>query len=91
MTAILSMIWCWLQSFFGYLNDWWLSILDSALGVGDFMVTSVDVSFLTTPVLESQYTWILGATGMGTALSLIVSALIARFAMQSIPFVRWGS
>ena len=91
MSAILTLIYCWLQSFFGYLNDFWLGVLDSALSVGDYMVTSIDVSFLTTPILDSQYTWILGATGMGTALSIVVSALITRFILQTIPFVRWGT
>jgi hypothetical protein len=46
---------------------------------------------LTLPVIPDQYAWVLGATGMSQALAIIAGAMVTRFTLQTIPFVRWGS
>ena len=33
----------------------------------------------------------LGLVGLGTCTQIIISSLIVRFILQTIPFVRWGS
>ncbi len=93
MTAILLNIYCYLMGFVYTLNDWALRSFDSVLGVGDYMVSGLDYSFLTSPDFASisSYTWLLGATGVDVCIGIVASALILRFALQSIPFVRWGS
>ncbi len=92
MTAILLNIYCWLTSFWYSLNDYVVRAFDGLLGVGDYMISGLDYSFLTSPDFSaiSDYTWLLGATGVDVCIGIMASALILRFALQSIPFVRWG-
>jgi len=91
MSALLSLIYCWLQSFFLTLNDWFLGQWDSLLGIVDSLLASVGSAGLTLPVIPDQYAWVLGATGMSQALAIIAGAMGTRLLLQTIPFVRWGS
>ena len=91
MTAILSLIYCWLQEFFFSLTDWGLGIWDSLLTVADSTLATIGTAGLTLPVIPDQYAWVLGATGMSQALAIVASAMGTRFILQTIPFVRWGS
>lgn len=91
MAAILSLIYCWLTDFFPSLNDYLVGAYDKVLGVVDSVLASVGTAGLIVPVIDPQYTWVLGATGMGPAIGIIAGALITRFTLQTIPFVRWGS
>ena len=75
MTAILTLIYCWLQEFFFSLTDWGLNIWDSLLSVADSTLATIGT----------------GATGMSQALAIVASAMGTRFILQTIPFVRWGS
>lgn len=91
MSALLMLIYCWLQSFFLTLNDWFLSQWDSLLKIVDSLLASVGSAGLTLPVIPDQYAWVLGATGISQALAIIAGAMATRFLLQTIPFVRWGS
>jgi hypothetical protein len=91
MTAILTLIYCWLQEFFFSLTDWGLGIWDSLLSVADSTLATIGTAGLTLPVIPDQYAWVLGATGMSQALAILASAMGTRFILQTIPFVRWGS
>ena len=91
MTAILTLIWCWLEEFFFSLSDWGLDIWDSLLSVADSTLSSLGNAGLTLPVIPDDYAWVLGATGMSQALAIIAGAMGTRFILQTIPFVRWGS
>ena len=71
MTAILTLIYCWLQEFFFSLTDWGLNIWDSLLSVADSTLATIGTAGLTLPLIPDQYAWGLGATGMSQALSLI--------------------
>ena len=64
MTAILTLIYCWLQEFFFSLTDWGLSIWDSLLSVADSTLAAIGTAGLTLPLIPDQYAWVLGATGM---------------------------
>ena len=91
MTAILALIYCWLQEFFFFLTDWGLGIWDSVLSVADSTLATIGTAGLTLPVIPDQYAWVLGATGMSQALAIVASAMGTGFILQTIPFVRWGS
>jgi len=91
MSSILSAIYCWLQDFYYGLHDLGLSIWDSVLSPADAMLSSLDVSALSAPLIPDAYAWVLGATGLAPALAIIATAMLTRFVLQTIPFVRWGS
>ena len=61
MTAILTLIYCWLQEFFFSLTDWGLNIWDSLLSVADSTLATIGTAGLTLPVIPDQYAWVLGA------------------------------
>ncbi|TAJ26510.1 MAG: DUF2523 domain-containing protein [Nitrospirae bacterium] len=89
--GILNLIYCWLQDFFFSLQDLYLGAWDSLLGVADSTIAGLGTAGLTLPVIPDQYAWVLGATGMSQALAIIAGAMVTRFTLQTIPFVRWGS
>jgi len=91
MQAILSMIYCWLKEFLLYWNDWFLGIWDAFLGIVDPMLASLSVGALAIQVIPTEYAWVLGATGVSQALAIFGTAMLTRFLLQAIPFVRWGS
>ena len=91
MTAILNMIWCFLQDMIASFRDVWLVGFDSLLSPVDAMLASVGTGGLVAPVIADQYAWILGATGMSQAVAIMAGAMGVRFLLQTIPFVRWGS
>lgn len=91
MTAILNLIYCYLQEIRFFFHDLWLGMLDSLLLAVDGLLAAIDVSGLTLSPIPNSYAWVLGATGMAQAVAIIASALVVRFLLQSIPFVRWGS
>lgn len=91
MSSILSTIYCWLQDFYYGLHDLGLSVWDSVLTPADATLASLNVGSLATPIIPDAYAWVLGATGLAPALAIIASAMLARFILQTIPFVRWGS
>lgn len=91
MEAILNLIYCWLQDFLFKLNDLGVGIYDGLLSVADALLVAMGTAGLTVPVIDDQYAWVLGATGCSQALAIIAAAMVTRFTLQTIPFVRWGS
>jgi hypothetical protein len=91
MTAILNMIYCFLQDMIATFQDVWLRGWDSLLSPADAMVSSLGTGGLTVSPIADQYAWILGATGCSQALAIVAGAMGVRFILQTIPFVRWGS
>ncbi|MDP1769135.1 MAG: DUF2523 family protein [Nitrospirota bacterium] len=91
MTTILGYIWCFLQDMLYIFVDIALGHWDSLLAVTDSMLTTLGGNPWTFSAIPTQYAWLLGATGMGEALTIVATALGVRFFMQSVPFVRWGS
>ena len=65
MTAILTLIYCWLQEFFFSLTDWGLNIWDSLLSVADSTLATIGTAGLTLPVIPDQYAWVLHEPGAG--------------------------
>ena len=91
MEAVLSMIYCFLTDMIASFRDVWLEAWDSVLGVLDTALSAIGTGGLSLPIMPVEYTWILGATGMSQALTIVAGAMGARFLLQTVPFVRWGS
>ena len=91
MTALLTLIYCFLMDMIASFKDLWLVGWDSLLAPVDALLASVGTGGLAVPVIADQYAWLLGATGMSQAIALIAGAMGVRFLLQSVPFVRWGS
>lgn len=91
MQAILSMIYCFLLGLVASFRDVWLAAWDSVLGVTDSALSAIGTGGLSMPVIPSEYAWVLGATGMSQALTIVAGAMGVRFLLQTVPFVRWGS
>lgn len=91
MNTILNFIWCWLSESMSILNDYLVSAWDQMLFLIDGMLSAISVSSLTIQSIDSSYVWLLGACGLSQALAILGAALIVRFTLQSIPFLRWGS
>ena len=91
MTGLLNLIYCFLLDMIASFKDIWLLGWDSLLGPVDTILTSIGTGGLTAPVIANLYVWVLGASGMSHAMSIIAGATGVRFLLQSVPFVRWGS
>jgi hypothetical protein len=91
MTAILELIYCFLEDMINSFKDMWILGWDSLLQPVDAMLQSIGTGGLTVSPIADQYAWILGATGMSQAMAIIAGAMGVRFLLQTVPFVRWGS
>ena len=91
MTALLTLIYCFLLDMIASFKDIWLVGWDSLLVPVDALLASVGTGGLSVPVIADQYAWLLGATGLSQAIALVAGAMGVRFLLQSVPFVRWGS
>ena len=91
MQAILSMIYCFLLDMLASFRDMGIEGWDSVLGVLDTTLNAMGTGGLALPVIPAEYTWMLGATGMSQALTIVAGAMGVRFLLQTVPFVRWGS
>ena len=89
MAGILNAIFCWLSAFFPSLNEYLVIAWDQLLSVADGVLGSFPA--MTVAQIDPAYTWLLGATGTSQSLAIIAGAMLTRFLLQSIPFVRWGS
>jgi hypothetical protein len=89
MSGLLNLIVCWLNDFFFSVNDFIVNIYDSMLLAVDAFLLSLPA--ITISSIDPAYTWVLGATGISQSLAIIGGALLTRFLLQSVPFVRWGS
>ena len=91
MQAILSMIYCFLLDMIASFRDVGIEGWDSVLSVLDTTLSAIGTGGLALPVIPAEYTWVLGATGMSQALTIVAGAMGVRFLLQTVPFVRWGS
>ena len=91
MQAILSMIYCFLMDMIASFRDVGIESWDSVLGVLDATLGAIGTGGLMLPIIPAEYTWMLGATGMSQALTIVAGAMGVRFLLQTVPFVRWGS
>ena len=91
MQAILSMIYCFLLDMIATFRDVGIESWDSVLGVLDATLGAIGTGGLVLPIIPAEYTWMLGATGMSQALTIVAGAMGVRFLLQTVPFVHWGS
>lgn len=91
MTGLLNAILCFLLDMIYSFRDVWILGFDSLFQPVDALVASIGTGGLTVPSIANEYAWLLGATGMSQALTILAAAMGVRFILQTIPFVRWGS
>jgi hypothetical protein len=91
MVAMLQMIYCFLLNMIAAFKDLWLDAWDSVLSPVDQTLAGISPGALSAPLIPDAYAWVLGATGMSQAVTIVATAMGVRFLLQSIPFVRWGS
>lgn len=99
--AVLAWFWDLVQSFvktlLAMLKDLFFWAVDTVLSLvtGIVDALSFDLSGLNVQqylgALGAEAVNILGLIGMGSALGMIVGALVIRFTLQLIPFTRLGS
>lgn len=76
------------------LTDLFCWLLDSALGLASSIIDTVAVPFTPSTyysMIPADMANMLGYVGVPQAISMIVAALVIRFLLQLIPFVRLGS
>lgn len=86
----------WL-SLMDFLKDFFWWIIDNVFAVGIQMLNEMD--FDLSALNPAQYinaippgvVYFMNQCGFNECMVIIVSALIIRFGLQLIPFVRWGS
>ena len=84
------MIYCFLVDMLASFRDIGIESWDSVSGVLDPRSSRSAREAL--PAGNSaEFTWMLGATGMSQALTIVAGAMGVRFLLQTVPFVRWGS
>jgi len=91
MTAILSLIWCWLQDFWHSVTDFHLYVFDGLLDIATGALQGIVPETWAVPEIADSYAWVLGALGLPQAFSIVASAWALRFILQTVPLVRWGS
>jgi hypothetical protein len=78
------------------IKDAFCWIIEQSLGIVTVTLNSLDVSGLMNYAsswggLPSEIINVMGLLGFGTAAAIVTSAVVIRFILQLIPFVRWGS
>jgi len=84
------------KSLWDMIKDAFCWILEQLLGIVTSALNSLDVSGLSNYAtswsgLPSEILNVMGLLGFGTAAGIITAAVVIRFILQLIPFVRWGS
>jgi hypothetical protein len=75
-------------------TDMFCWVLDSALSLASSILSAINVPFdpgTYYSMIPAEMANVLGLIGIPQALAMIVAALIIRFTLQLIPFVRLGS
>ncbi|MOA66828.1 hypothetical protein D3C78_1937270 [compost metagenome] len=76
------------------ITDVFVWLFDSLLGVAIGAIELIDVPFDPSTyysMIPGDVAAMLGYIKIPQALSMIVAALVIRFILQTVPFVRWGS
>ena len=79
---------------FVFFQDCFCWVLESIIGLAVGALNVIEIPFNPSTyysLIPADVAGVLGYIGIPQALSIIVSALIVRFLLQTIPFVRWGS
>lgn len=68
--------------------------LDQAMQLAASLLNTIDIPFNPQTyfsMIPADAVQMMGYIGVTQSLAMIVAALVIRFALQTIPFVRWGS
>jgi len=79
---------------FMFVQDCVCWVFESGLAIALAALNAIEVPFdpgTYYSMIPPEIAGVLGYIGIPQAISIIVGALIIRFLLQTIPFVRWGS
>jgi hypothetical protein len=69
-------------------------LFEGLMGIAVAALNAIDVPFdpqTYYSLIPPETAQMMGAIGVTQALTIVVGALVVRFTLQTIPFVRWGS
>lgn len=87
--AVFKAAWDMLADLGAWVFEQMMEIVQAAVGVLDFSTISAHLS--TFAAIPAGVLEVLAASGVGTGLAIVGSALVVRMGLQLIPFVRLGS
>lgn len=87
--AVFTAGWDFVRDAFAWLFDQLLGVAVTALGA--LNLTGITNNVSSYGSIPANVMAVMSAIGLGVALGLIASALVIRFTLQLIPFVRLGS
>lgn len=95
--SVIDFLYACVLSIFDFLKDlfWWVLDMLMYIAIGFLDLTGEAFSALNPlqyiSAIPPETKAMMAMTGFNEAMSIIVSAIIIRFTLQLIPFVRWGS
>jgi len=82
------------QDLWNMVTDVVIWAFDSVLGIASSALAAISVPFdpqIYYAMIPAEVAQLMGYIGVPQAIAMIVAALVVRFILQTIPFVRWGS
>jgi len=95
--ALVCLVKAAVQSIQDAFKDLFYWVVDRLLEFGGWVLSGLDVGISAfSPAtyfsaLPAEVVAVIGVIGLAEAVAIIVAAIVIRIALQSIPFVRWGS
>jgi hypothetical protein len=86
--SIFVALWDIFRDMFSWVFEEALTVVSSALGALDLSGINANLNYGSIP---ANVMLVMSCIGLGQALSIITAALVIRFTLQLIPFVRLGS
>lgn len=86
--AIFVALWDILRDIFAWIFEQGLTVSSSAIGSLNLSGINANLNYGSIP---ANVMLVMSCIGLGQALAIIASALVIRFTLQLIPFVRLGS
>lgn len=87
--AVFVALWDIFRDMFAWVFEEGLKVVSSALGALD--VSGINANIHAYGSIPANVMLVMSCIGLGQALAIISSALVIRFTLQLIPFVRLGS
>lgn len=82
------------EDIWNLVTDAFIWVFDSLLGIASSALSTISIPFdpqIYYAMIPPEVGQLMGYIGVPQAIAMIVGALVVRFILQTIPFVRWGS
>jgi len=87
--AVFKALWDMVADAFSWVFEQFMEVVESAISVLDF--SAINAQLQAFDAIPAGVLEVLSASGVGTGLAIIGTALVIRMGLQLIPFVRLGS